>query len=57
MWSRPEYEDTVDVLVIDEAGQLSLATALAVAPAARRVVLLGDPQQLEQPVQGTRLQA
>ena len=57
MWSRPEYEDTVDVLVIDEAGQLSLATALAVAPAARRVVLLGDPQQLEQPVQGTHPQA
>ncbi len=53
MWSRPEYEDAVDVLVIDEAGQLSLATALAVAPAARSVVLLGDPQQLEQPVQGT----
>jgi predicted RecB family nuclease len=53
MWSRPEYENAVDVLVIDEAGQLSLATALAVAPAARSVVLLGDPKQLEQPVQGT----
>src|SRR5690606_1188314 len=41
-------------LVIDEAGQFSLANALAVAQAARRgVVLLGDPQQLAQPTKGT----
>ena len=39
----------VDVLVIDEAGQFSLANAVAVAPAARSLVLLGDPQQLTQP--------
>ena len=53
LWSREEYEGAVDVLVIDEAGQLSLASALAVAPAAKSIVLLGDPRQLEQPVQGT----
>jgi len=53
LWSREEYENAVDVLVIDEAGQLSLASALAVAPAAKSIVLLGDPRQLEQPVQGT----
>jgi predicted RecB family nuclease len=53
LWSRAQYEGAVDVLVIDEAGQLSLANALAVAPAARTLVLLGDPCQLEQPVQGT----
>ena len=41
--------DAVDVLVIDEAGQFSLANAVAVAPAARSLVLLGDPQQLTQP--------
>jgi uncharacterized protein len=43
---------SVDVLFIDEAGQFALANALAVAPAARSLVLLGDPRQLQQPQQG-----
>jgi predicted RecB family nuclease len=42
-----------DVLVIDEAGQFALADALAVSMCAKNVVLLGDPQQLPQVVQGT----
>ncbi|HVV07852.1 TM0106 family RecB-like putative nuclease [Amycolatopsis sp.] len=42
-----------DVLVIDEAGQFALADALAVSMAAKNLVLLGDPQQLPQVVQGT----
>jgi superfamily I DNA and/or RNA helicase len=41
----------VDVLVVDEAGQFSLANAVAVARGARSMVLLGDPQQLAQPSQ------
>ena len=43
-------EDTaqLDYLVIDEAGQVSLADGLALATAARNVILLGDPQQLPQ---------
>ncbi len=47
-------EDTapLDYLFIDEAGQVSLADALALATAARNVVLLGDPQQLPQVSQG-----
>ncbi|HET7798844.1 MAG TPA: TM0106 family RecB-like putative nuclease [Humibacillus xanthopallidus] len=49
LWSRDDMVDSVDVLVIDEAGQFSLANAVAVAPAARSLVLLGDPQQLTQP--------
>jgi uncharacterized protein len=52
-WSRPELEDGVDLLLIDEAGQLSLADALAVSPAARRIVALGDPQQLAAPIQAS----
>jgi superfamily I DNA and/or RNA helicase len=44
---------SVDVLVVDEAGQFSLANALAVSVAARSLVLLGDPQQLSQPSQGS----
>jgi uncharacterized protein len=53
LWSRPEFEGAVDVLFIDEAGQYSLANAIAVAPAGRSLVLLGDPQQLDQPLQGS----
>jgi uncharacterized protein len=49
LWARADLADAVDVLVIDEAGQFSLANAVAVAPAARSLVLLGDPQQLTQP--------
>jgi uncharacterized protein len=52
LWCRPELDDAVDVLFVDEAGQLSLANALAVAGAARSLVLLGDPNQLPQVSQG-----
>jgi uncharacterized protein len=38
-------------LFVDEAGQMSLADVLAVAGAARNLVLLGDPQQLAHPSQ------
>jgi uncharacterized protein len=40
-------------LFVDEAGQISLANVLAMARSARSLVLLGDPQQLDQPMQGT----
>src|SRR5205823_9072596 len=42
----------IDTLVIDEAGQVSLADALAMGTAARNVILLGDPLQLAQVSQG-----
>ncbi|PRX92262.1 TM0106 family RecB-like putative nuclease [Allonocardiopsis opalescens] len=45
--------DPVDVLIVDEAGQFALADALAVSAATRDLVLLGDPAQLPQVVQGT----
>jgi predicted RecB family nuclease len=51
MWARPEFQSSVDTLFVDEAGQMSLANVLAVAEAARNLVLLGDPQQLAQPSQ------
>ncbi len=53
LWSREDFFETVDVLFVDEAGQMSLANVLAVAQAAKSPVLLGDPQQLEQPVRGS----
>ena len=52
-WSRPDFEQSVDVLIVDEAGQMSLANVLACASAGRSLVLLGDPQQLEQPLQSS----
>jgi uncharacterized protein len=53
MWSREEFAGSVDVLFVDEAGQMSLANVVAVSQAANSVVLLGDPQQLEQPRKGS----
>lgn len=52
LFSREAMQGAVDVLVVDEAGQMSLANVLAVTGAAQGLVLLGDPQQLTQPVKG-----
>jgi uncharacterized protein len=52
-WSGDALTGTFDTIVIDEAGQVSLADALNAAMAARNVVLLGDPRQLPQVSQGT----
>jgi uncharacterized protein len=46
LFAREAMAGSVDVLVIDEAGQLALADAVAVSPAARTLVLAGDPRQL-----------
>ena len=51
--SSPARTSTLDYLFIDEAGQVSLADALAMGTAARNLVLVGDPQQLDQVIQGT----
>ena len=53
LWARPEFASSVDVLFVDEAGQMALANVLAVSRAAKSIVLLGDPQQLEQPQKGS----
>jgi predicted RecB family nuclease len=52
LWSREDKTGCVDVLFVDEAGQMSLANVLAISQAAKSVVLLGDPQQLDQPQRG-----
>ena len=53
LWGRDEFDTIVDVLFVDEAAQISLANVLAMAGSTRSIVLLGDPQQLEQPLQGS----
>ncbi len=52
-WVREEFEQSVDVLIVDEAGQMSLSNVLAASPGSKGLVLLGDPQQLEQPLQSS----
>ena len=52
LWAREDMADSVDVLFVDEAGQMALANVLALSPAATSIVLLGDPQQLDQPQRG-----
>ena len=49
VWAKEALAGVIDVLVVDEAGQMSLANVLACAQSAKNLVLLGDPEQLEQP--------
>ncbi len=53
LWAPAQSFEAVDVLFIDEAGQMALADVIAVAQAARNLVLIGDPQQLERPLKGS----
>jgi uncharacterized protein len=53
LWAHQDAEQILDYLFVDEAGQMSLAQVLAFARAAKNLILLGDPQQLEQPHKGT----
>jgi uncharacterized protein len=53
LFSRPEFDQRLDYLIVDEAGQLSLANVCAVGAAAKNLVLVGDPRQLSQPSEGT----
>ena len=52
LWADSKAQERLDYLFIDEAGQMSLSHALAAARAAKNLILLGDPQQLEQPQKG-----
>jgi predicted RecB family nuclease len=53
LFSRPELTGKFDYLFIDEAGQFSLANAVAVGQSAANLVLIGDQMQLAQPIQGS----
>src|SRR5690606_30085016 len=52
LWAEDSSRETLDYLFVDEAGQMSLSHVLAASRAAKNLVLLGDPQQLEQPQKG-----
>ena len=53
LWAREDAANAVDVLIVDEAAQMSLADVLAVSHAAPMLILIGDPRQLDQPMQGS----
>jgi uncharacterized protein len=52
MWAREEFYESVDFMIVDEAGQLALIDTIALSQAASNLILLGDPNQLQQPQQG-----
>lgn len=49
---RDENVQAFDWLFVDEAGQVGLANMVAMGRAARNIVLVGDPRQLPQVIQG-----
>ena len=52
LFADPDAEQTFDYLFVDEAGQVALGNLVAMGLCARNLVLLGDPMQLGQPIQG-----
>ncbi|HTF19730.1 MAG TPA: TM0106 family RecB-like putative nuclease [Chryseolinea sp.] len=52
LWADKNFDKSLDYLFVDEAGQMSLSYVLAASRCARNIILLGDPQQLEQPQRG-----
>jgi uncharacterized protein len=52
LFSRPEMEQKLDYLFVDEAGQVSLADIVATGLSAKNIVLVGDQMQLGQPTKG-----
>lgn len=53
LWAEDNSRDVLDYLFVDEAGQMSLSQVLAASRSAKNLILLGDPQQLEQPQKGS----
>ncbi len=53
LFAHKDLDRRLDYLFVDEAGQVSLADAVAMGTCARNLVLVGDPQQLAQVLQGT----
>ncbi|WP_292465365.1 AAA domain-containing protein [Mesorhizobium sp.] len=52
LFSRDQLEGKFDYLFVDEAGQVSLANAVGMSNSTKNLVLIGDPRQLPQVIQG-----
>jgi predicted RecB family nuclease len=53
LFARGELSESFDLVIVDEAGQMSLADVIALSRCARNLMLVGDPRQLAQVVQGS----
>lgn len=51
-FSDERFDQHLDYLFVDEAGQVSVANIVAMGTAAKNIVLVGDQMQLGQPIQG-----
>jgi predicted RecB family nuclease len=51
-WLFAQFDQTLDYLFVDEAGQVAVANLVAMGLSAKNLVLLGDQMQLGQPIQG-----
>lgn len=52
MFCNENFKESLDYLFIDEAGQYSIIETVVVSHAAKNIILLGDHQQLKQPIKG-----
>ncbi len=52
LFSHPYFDNSLDYLFIDEAGQVSIANVVAMAGCCKNLILVGDQMQLGQPIQG-----
>lgn len=52
LFARPDFEQSFEYLFVDEAGQVSVANVVAMGTCAKNIILVGDPMQLPQPIQG-----
>jgi uncharacterized protein len=52
LFADARFDQHLDYLFIDEAGQVSVANVVAMATSAKNIVLVGDQMQLGQPIQG-----
>jgi hypothetical protein len=53
LFARGEFDQQLDHLFVDEAGQVSLANTVAMGVCARNIILVGDQMQLSQPLKGS----
>ena len=53
LFARPDMEDRLDYLFVDEAGQVSIANLAGMCRSTKNIVLIGDQMQLSQPIQGS----
>ena len=51
-FANEKMADELDYLLIDEAGQVSLANMVGMSRSCRNIILMGDQMQLSQPTQG-----